>query len=163
MDKAGESIRLSTNAFGREDLDAALEVIRTEFAVDEVPLERGGPDYFVLAIALAYPLLVELGQDIVSSAIWDGIKLLLSKWRRKPSHHRPGQTVDLNNEVEIQDGELNHTATIPGSDPGSLEAALRDLADALRPYHHRGQPAQLYYDLAERRYRELPPDYDLEV
>jgi hypothetical protein len=125
------TLAVSSGAFTDSDMAAAIETIGASFQIRQVDLQRGGPDYIGIVLTFSGTLLQSLGPSIAASAIWDGLKLLLSRWRPIPSHYAPDRTIDPSIEFEVEDQFGRITAVVRTSDSDILKAAMSELPSGI--------------------------------
>jgi hypothetical protein len=131
---AGErtmGLAATTYGFTRADLADAARVMSEALPVEVRPLQRGGSGWDVeILLQAGYATLMALGPNLAASAIWDGLKLLLIKFRTTHGARRPDPLVTFKVN-ETTDGTRSVEAFVRTDDPEYLRRAMTGLAEVV--------------------------------
>lgn len=147
---------LTNEQFSADDITAALTEMGREFDVELVPLRRGGwpPDVMIL-LHIAWETLNVLGPSLATSALWDGLKLLVTRHRQNPGRIRDPLVT-----YQVTKGDFHAEASVRSDSPELLAMTMATLYQAIRVAEPNPESRDAYdwlhlcYDVQLQRWAE---------
>lgn len=162
-------VQLSTSGpLGPADIDYSLKLIKRDFSASWFPSIVNGSGWVAgsITIGVLLPVVQSLGPNLAASAIWDGLKYLVLRYRdQRLTSLGPGEpplqpdepTVKIR--VHSKDSEFKITAEVRTNDIEVLREALRTLPQLVKESHrrlpHSNGPSDVQFNVASKEWSDF--------